>query len=112
MRLFLTSLLTLALSCMMFINNAALASEVDLDAGETVFSANCVACHAGGENLVNPIKTLKMEDLEKFEMNSINAITTQVTNGKNSMPSFKGVLEPEDIVNVANYVLNQSENGW
>lgn len=84
----------------------------DAAKGATVFSANCAACHAGGRNLVNPTKTLSKEDLEKYGMNSADAIITQVTNGKASMPSFKGRLKPDQIENVAAYVLSKSEAGW
>ena len=84
----------------------------DLAAGEQVFSANCAACHAGGNNAIMPEKTLKKDALEENGMNSITAITTQVKNGKNAMPAFGGRLTDEDIDNVANYVLNQSEQGW
>ena len=84
----------------------------DLIAGEQIFSANCSACHAGGNNAIIPDKTLKKDALEENGMNSIAAITTQVKNGKNAMPAFGGRLADEDIDNVANYVLNQSEQGW
>ena len=84
----------------------------DLAAGEQVFSANCAACHAGGNNAIMPEKTLKKDALEENGMNSVTAITTQVKNGKNAMPAFGGRLTDEDIDNVANYVLNQSEQGW
>ena len=84
----------------------------DLAAGEQVFSANCSACHAGGNNAIMPEKTLKKDALEENGMNSVGAITTQVTNGKNAMPAFGGRLAEEDIDNVANYVLSQSESGW
>lgn len=84
----------------------------DLAAGEQVFSANCTACHAGGNNAIMPQKTLKKEALEENEMNSVAAITMQVKNGKNAMPAFGGRLSDEDIDNVASYVLSQSEQGW
>lgn len=84
----------------------------DLQAGEQVFSANCSACHAGGNNAIMPEKTLKKNALEENSMNSIAAITIQVTNGKNAMPAFGGKLADDDIANVANYVLSQSEQGW
>nr|YP_009732209.1 cytochrome c553 [Gracilaria spinulosa]QHS70783.1 cytochrome c553 [Gracilaria spinulosa] len=84
----------------------------DLDAGEQIFSANCSACHAGGNNAIMPDKTLKSDVLANNNMNSITAITQQVKNGKNAMPAFGGRLADEDIENVANYVLNKSENGW
>lgn len=84
----------------------------DIEAGQQIFSQNCTACHSGGNNVIAPEKTLKKEVLAEYGMNSIEAITNQVTNGKNAMPAFGGRLSDDDITNVANYVLNQSEIGW
>ena len=84
----------------------------DAASGQRVFSANCAACHAGGNNVVNPAKTLKKEALEKYGMNSLEAITYQVNNGKNAMPAFKGRLTDAQIEDVATYVLSQAEKGW
>jgi cytochrome c6 len=80
--------------------------------GAKIFSANCAACHAGGGNVIMANKTLKKEALEKYGMNSLEAITKQVTNGKNAMPSFKGRLNDQQIEDVATYVLEQTEKGW
>nr|QJH88208.1 PetJ [Pterocladia lucida] len=88
------------------------ASAADLEAGKQIFTANCTACHTGGNNAIVAEKTLKKDILEENEMKSVLAITNQVTNGKNAMPAFGGRLADEDIENVANYVLNQAENGW
>jgi cytochrome c6 len=49
---------------------------------------------------------------ENPEKGSIEAITTQVTKGKNAMPAFAGRLKPEQIEDVATYVLEQSEKDW
>ena len=89
-------------------------NEIDLDAGEQIFTQNCAACHANGENLVKAEKTLKIEALEKYKMNTIDAITYQVKNGNvGGMPKFEDRLSEEDIINVANYVLNQAKtNSW
>ena len=87
-------------------------SAFDLASGEQIFSANCAACHAGGNNAIMPEKTLKKDALEEYSMKSVEAITTQVKNGKNAMPAFGGRLTDEDIDNVAHYVLDQSERGW
>lgn len=84
----------------------------DTASGAKIFSANCAACHAGGRNVIMANKTLKKEALEKFGMYSAEAIITQVTNGKNAMPSFKAKLKSEQIQDVASYVLAQAENGW
>ena len=80
--------------------------------GAKLFNANCAQCHAGGNNLVMPKKTLKKAALAEYGMNSIAAITTQVTKGKNAMPAFGGRLSAAQIEDLATYVLSQSEKGW
>ncbi len=80
--------------------------------GAKIFSANCAACHAGGNNVIVAKKNLKKEALAEYGMNSVAAITTQVTNGKNAMPAFGGRLSAAQIEDVATYVLAQSEKGW
>nr|YP_009511380.1 cytochrome c553 [Gracilariopsis mclachlanii]AXI97257.1 cytochrome c553 [Gracilariopsis mclachlanii] len=105
-------LFILFIICSIFTNNVNPTIAADLGAGEQIFSANCSACHANGNNAIMPDKTLKKDALELYGMNSITAITNQVKNGKNAMPAFGGRLADEDIENVANYVLNQSEQGW
>lgn len=94
---------------MLFMNNAVAA---DIENGERIFSANCSACHAGGNNVIIAEKTLKKDVLEANGMNSVDAITYQVTNGKNAMPAFGGRLDDGEIEDVANYVLAQSQKGW
>jgi cytochrome c6 len=84
----------------------------DVANGAKIFSANCSACHVGGGNVVMAMKTLKSAALEKYGMNSIEAIATQVTKGKNAMPSFAGRLKPAQIEDVASYVLAQSAKDW
>ena len=84
----------------------------DIENGEKIFTANCSACHAVGNNVIMPEKTLKNDVLEANGMKSVDAITYQVTNGKNAMPAFGGRLSDSDIEDVANYVLSQSDKGW
>ncbi|MGF1519586.1 MAG: cytochrome c6 PetJ [Nodosilinea sp.] len=91
---------------------APMAQAADLDHGGQIFGNNCAACHIGGGNVVNGAKTLKLTDLEKYEMASVEAVVNQVTNGKNAMPAFRGRLSDDDIADVAAYVLAQAEQGW
>ena len=84
----------------------------DIENGEQLFLANCSACHAGGRNVIVPEKTLQSDVLNANGMKSVDAITYQVTNGKNSMPAFGGRLEDENIKDIANYVIYQSTKGW
>nr|ALP32383.1 cytochrome c6 [Ulva fasciata] len=102
----------LAVFSVLFTSSITQSYAADLEAGAQIFSANCSACHAGGNNAIMPEKTLKSEALKDNNMDSVSAITTQVKNGKNAMPAFGGRLADEDIDNVANYVLSQSEKGW
>jgi len=94
------------------INSLHSVNAANIEAGEQIFNANCAACHAGGNNAIITEKTLKKDVLAANSMDSVDAITTQVTNGKGAMPAFGGRLEADDIENVANYVLSQSEKGW
>ena len=80
--------------------------------GEQIFGANCAVCHSGGNNAIIQDKTLKKDVLAMNEMNSVDAIVNQVTNGKGAMPAFGGRLSEENIQDVANYVLSQAEAGW
>nr|YP_010336136.1 cytochrome c553 [Chroodactylon ornatum]UNJ14542.1 cytochrome c553 [Chroodactylon ornatum] len=84
----------------------------DVDHGEQIFTANCAACHAGGQNVIMPDKTLEKDVLSKYGMDNADAIITQVTYGKNAMPAFGGRLDDGDIEDVASYVLSQSSAGW
>jgi cytochrome c6 len=106
------SLLRLLLSVTVMLTLSSPVLAADIENGERIFTANCAACHAGGNNVIMPEKTLKKDALEANGMNAVSAITYQVTNGKNAMPAFGGRLSDSDIEDVANYVLSQSEQGW
>ena len=81
----------------------------DWAAGERVFNANCAACHAGGQNVVFPDKTLSSRGLAANGMSGQGDIVKQVTNGKTAMPAFGGRLSDDDIADVAEYVVQQSQ---
>ncbi|MDX2097385.1 MAG: c-type cytochrome [Leptolyngbyaceae cyanobacterium bins.59] len=85
-------------------------------AGAKIFSANCAACHLGGNNVIMGDKTLKKAALEKylpdFQAQPLETIIYQVKNGKNAMPAFSGRLSDDQIADVAAYVLGQAEKGW
>lgn len=105
--------LTLLLGLSLFmLNFSQPAIAADLEAGAKLFKANCVTCHLKGNNTVQKDKTLKLEALQANNMYSLEAIMTQVKNGKNVMPAFGKKLKPADIENVASYVLAQADNGW
>ncbi|MEB3293036.1 MAG: c-type cytochrome [Synechococcales bacterium] len=80
--------------------------------GEKIFSANCSACHIGGNNVILSEKNLHKEALEKYAMASLTAIKQQVIQGKNAMPAFGDNLTSAEIEAVARYVLTQSEQDW
>jgi cytochrome c6 len=88
------------------------ALAADLANGAAIFSNKCAACHMGGNNAVNPQKTLKQADLTKYGMDTPEAIIAQVTNGKAAMPKFGGQISEKDIQDVAAYVLDQAAKGW
>ncbi len=80
--------------------------------GSKVFTANCAACHIGGNNVILAEKNLSKDALAKYAMDSIAAIKMQVTGGKNAMPAFGENLTSAEIEAVARYVLTQSQQDW
>jgi cytochrome c6 len=107
----LVSILLLAIA-LLTVSFAPPAFAGDAANGAKIFSANCAACHMGGNNVIMANKTLKSDALKTYGMDSVAAITTQIKNGKNAMPAFGGRLSDAQIEDVATYVLSQSEKGW
>ncbi|MBW2442146.1 MAG: c-type cytochrome [Deltaproteobacteria bacterium] len=83
----------------------------NLTDGQKVFNDFCLGCHKGGGNVMKPQKTLHMSALEKYGINTVEAVKKQITTG-NGMPSFEKLLTAEQIENVAAYVLNKAQKGW
>jgi mono/diheme cytochrome c family protein len=73
----------------------ALAHGATVGAAEKLFQTYCTACHDntglgshGGANLMNAAKDAKFV----------------ITTGRDDMPSFKGVLNPEQLRDVAGHI--------
>mgnify|MGYP003350569722 CR=1 FL=1 len=62
-------LFSLLALCVALLFGTAPAFAADVAHGAQVFSANCVACHMGGGNVVNAERTLKAEALEAYLAN-------------------------------------------
>ncbi|TVP67260.1 MAG: cytochrome C6 [Nodularia sp. (in: Bacteria)] len=107
-------LLILLLLTIFLLNNnltsPAIAAEINH--GAEVFSVHCAGCHINGGNIIRRGKNLKKPALKKYGMDSIEAVTAIVTNGKNNMSAYKDRLTTPEIQEVAAYVLEQAEIGW
>ncbi|MBD2166158.1 c-type cytochrome [Calothrix membranacea FACHB-236] len=88
------------------------ANAADTVNGAQIFDVHCAGCHINGGNIIRRGKTLKKKALKKYGMDSLEAISSIVTNGKNNMSAYKDRLTPEQIQDVAAYVLEQSEKDW
>ena len=106
------SLLSIYLAIWFVFSVIAPVSAGEVANGAKLFNANCSACHMGGNNVIISSKTLKKEALDKYGMTSLDAIKNQIMNGKNAMPSFRSRLDDEQIEDIANYVMTQSQQGW
>ena len=98
-----------ALGLLAAVFGARPAMAVDLENGESIFTGNCAACHAGGNNTIVAEKKLKKEALVTYGKYDVGAIIKQVTNGNGSMPAFGDKLGPDDIEDVANWVFNKAD---
>ncbi len=88
------------------------ALAADITNGAKIFNANCAGCHLNGSNIIRRGKNLKMRALKKYHMDSVDAITSIVTNGKNNMSAYKERLTEQEIQDVAAYVLQQAQQNW
>ena len=72
--------------------------------GGKLFAANCGSCHTlaavGTTGTTGP----------KLDQTTLDgpAIVTQITNGKNAMPAFKGQLSPAEIKTIADFVAGEA----
>ena len=86
-------------------STSAAAAPISLDHGAMLYRDTCSFCHGNhGEGGHNGLALIGMTDFA-------SAVGT-ITNGRNQMPTFKGVLSEQDIRDVASYVtqvLNGSE---
>ena len=69
-------------------------------AGERIYRNYCATCH--GDDLVN--SSTSTFDLRKLRADERPRFENSVTNGKNQMPPWKGVVSPEDIDLLWNYI--------
>ncbi|AFY34248.1 cytochrome c6 PetJ [Calothrix sp. PCC 7507] len=107
-------LLTLALLIFCLLTSIFTPSAIALDTvnGSQIFSVQCAGCHLNGGNIVRRGKTLKQKALKRYGMDSLEAITDIVTNGKSNMSAYKDRLNAQQIQDVAAYVLEQAEKDW
>ncbi|KAL4535598.1 hypothetical protein Ndes2526B_g06486 [Nannochloris sp. 'desiccata'] len=94
------------------------------DQAEQTFVNNCGGCHAGGGNIVRREATLKLEDLTKYGVDSVDELYNVIYSGRGSMPGYgegctpKGActfgrrLSETDVRELAEYVLKQAKAGW
>ncbi|KZL51759.1 cytochrome C6 [Nodularia spumigena CENA596] len=89
-----------------------LAIAADTNHGAEVFSVHCAGCHINGGNIIRRGKNLKEKALKRYGMDTIEAVTSIITNGKNNMSAYADRLTPQEIQEVATYVLEQAQTGW
>jgi len=77
-----------------------------------LFEIHCAGCHAQGGNIVRRGKTLKLKALQQNGMNSAEAITQIVVQGKGNMSAYRDRLTPDEIQAVTTYVLERANQGW
>ena len=78
----------------------------DVSAGEGLFKQYCQACHPGGKNVINPAKTLYVQDLKKNKIETPEAIVSIIRKAPTGMTSFsEKVIPDKDADAIARYIL-------
>jgi cytochrome c6 len=83
-----------------------------LDRGAVLFETHCAGCHAQGGNIIRRGKSLKQRALERYHLDTQEAIAALVAQGKMPMSGYADRLSPDEINAVAAYVLQQAAAGW
>jgi cytochrome c6 len=76
------------------------AQAVSADAAESTFKSTCAACHGADGSGNTPVgKNMQLPDLHSAQVQSQSdeQLSEAISNGKNSMPPFKGSLRPDQI---------------
>lgn len=75
-------------------------SARQITAGAAIFARNCSPCH--GAHMADPQGAF---DLRTFPHDQHSRFVSSVTNGKNSMPPWGGLLKPGEIEDLWAYVV-------
>ncbi len=74
--------------------------------GEQLFQQHCSECHAGGENKINPEKTLKSDHLKGHGVTTPGAIVSIMRNPGPGMKKFdENIVPDKDARKIAEYIL-------
>jgi len=110
-----TSVLTVTL-VLLLVGSATVAvaaSAPGNDPGASTFEAHCATCHApdgSGNTAVG--KSMKIPDLHSAEVQKLSdaQLAEVISNGKNSMPPFKGSLNPDQIHDLVIHMRQWGQN--
>jgi len=78
--------------CTMASMSASAQDQAKIEAGEQLYNTYCFTCH--GEKLISSGQTF---DLRRLTANDRARFESSVTQGKNQMPPWKGVISSEQI---------------
>lgn len=99
--------------CTWTIMSGVASAAPNIEKGQVIFENNCAACHAGGQNLVNPPRTLQKDAIIK-NLKSLDPNTIQdfVQNSLVHRGAFilGSKLSNKDFENVVSYVVDQASN--
>ncbi|MDJ0532328.1 MAG: c-type cytochrome [Xenococcaceae cyanobacterium MO_207.B15] len=98
------------ITLLLFTSDPVLA--VSQDNGAAIFETNCAGCHPKGGNIIRRGKNLRKRALKRNHLETIEAIASLVTNGKNNMPAYEERLSNQEIEAVSSYVLEQAAKNW
>ena len=79
---------------------------------QALFQAQCAGCHAHGGNIIRRGKNLKQRALKRHGVDSVEAISALITNGKGAMSAYQDRLSTAEIDQLAHYVWTQAETNW
>jgi cytochrome c6 len=103
----------LAIALLVFITLPAWADSLTASVQPAaLFEVHCAGCHLNGGNIIRRGKNLKLKALVQNKVDTVGAIATLITNGKNNMSAYRDKLSTSETQALAKYVLAQAQKGW
>ena len=93
-------------------SGASLAAGPEASPGALLFEHHCAGCHINGGNIIRRGKNLKLKNLEREQIATVEAIATIAREGRGQMSGYADVLGSEGDQFVAEWVLMQAQNAW
>ncbi len=99
-------ILAIVFTIMILLSRISISADPAASSGESLFMKNCQICHKDGGNIINPKKTLSLQDRKANKMTTVEALIKNMRNPGPGMTSFdEKTISNAEARAIAEYVI-------